>query len=70
MCLLLRAVTGNSTKKLIETNSMGAQGNSLTPTLPGFQCSGLTTIQISQLEMKLTTAPYKPGHQNSSRMCM
>ena len=35
MYLLLRAVTGNSTKKSIETNSIGAQGNSYTPILPG-----------------------------------
>ena len=52
MCLLLGAVTGNCTKKSIETNSMGALGNSLIPILPGFRCCGLTAIQISQLEMK------------------
>ena len=68
MCLLLRAVTGNSTKKSIETNSMGAQGNSLIPILLGFRCCGLTAIQISELEMKLTISSYKPGHQKSSRM--
>ena len=68
MCLLSRSVTGNSTKKSIETYSMGAQGNSLIPIPPGFRCCGLTIIQISQLEIKLTISSYKPGYQKSSRM--
>ena len=68
MCLLLRAVTSNSTKKPIETNSMGAQGNSLTLILHGFPCCGLNTVQISQLQMKLTISSYKPGHEKSSKM--
>ena len=68
MCLLIRAVTSNSTNKSIETNLMGAQRNPLTFILSRFPCFGLTTVQISQLEMKLTISSYKPGYKKSSRM--